>query len=335
MSKTRTIPLIVLVMAACLIFAFPTFAAEKFFVIATGGTGGTYYPLGGALAQALSSKVPNLIVTAQSGNASTANLNLIAKHQIESAFVQNNTAYQAYMGIDQFDGKPVKNVRGIASLYPEVIQILVLRKANIQRVADLKGKRVIPGDRGSGTAVDAENLCKAAGVAFKDFGVLDWLSFSGIAQRLKDGQTDAGFITAGIPTAAVMELFSSTTDIDIVHMDAPLIKKITDTWPFYAKVTIPAGTYRGQPKAVDTVAVMAQWVTDAAVPDDMIYKLTKALWEEGTHVLRGDKAPSAAAIMAEVHAKGKDVQLKTALDGMAIPLHAGAEKYYREKGLLK
>ncbi|MBN1828701.1 MAG: TAXI family TRAP transporter solute-binding subunit [Deltaproteobacteria bacterium] len=332
--RKRTVLLITVVVAVSLIFAAPSFAAKKFFAIATGGTGGTYYPLGGALAQALSSKIPDLIVTAQSGNASTANLNLIAQHQIESAFVQNNTAYQAYTGVDQFAGKPVKNVRGIASLYPEVIQILILKSSGIKSVAGLKGKRVIPGDRGSGTAVDAENICKSAGLTFNDFGALDWLSFSGISQRMKDGQADAGFITAGIPTAAVMEL-SSTTDIDIINMDDGLIKKITDAWPFYAKVTIPAGTYRGQDKNVNTVAVMAQWVTDSAIPDDVVYELTKALWEEGTHVLRGDKAPSAAAIMGQVHAKGKDVQLKSALDGMAIPLHAGAAKYYKEKGLIK
>ena len=334
MMKKKTVVLLVAVIAASLVVAAPSFAAKKFFAIATGGTGGTYYPLGGALAQALSSKIPNLIVTAQSANASTANLNLIAKHDIESAFVQNNTAYQAYKGIDQFAGKPVKNVRGIATLYPEVIQIVLLKSAGVKSVANLKGKRVIPGDRGSGTAVDAENICKSAGLTFNDFGALDWLSFSGISQRMKDNQADAGFITAGIPTAAVMEL-TSTADIDFLNLDDALIKKITDTWPFYAKVTIPAGTYRGQDKAVNSVAVMAQWVTDAQIPDDIIYELTKALWEEGTHVLRGDKAPSAATIMGQVHAKGKDVQLRTALDGMAIPLHPGAARYYREKGLIK
>jgi len=339
MVKRKHAALIVALVVLSLIFVTPTFGAKKFFAIATGGTGGTYYPLGGALAQALSTKIPDLIVTAQSGNASTANLNLIAQHQIESAFVQNNTAYQAYTGTDQFEGRAVKNVRGIASLYPEVIQILTLKTSKITSVADLAGRRVIPGDRGSGTAVDAENICKSAGITFDDFGSLDWLSFAGIAQRMKDGQADAGFITAGIPTSSVMELVSQT-DISIVDIDDALIKKITDTWPFYAKVTIPVGIYRGIDQPVDTVAVMAQWVTDEAVPEDIIYELTKALWESGKHVLRkkgteADEAPSAAAIMAQVHAKGRDVTLETALDGMAIPLHPGAARYYKEKGLIK
>jgi len=334
LKKKYALLYITAVLALSMVFASPAFAAKKFFAVATGGTGGTYYPLGGALAQALSSKIPDLIVTAQSGNASTANLNLIRSHGIESAFVQNNTAYEAYTGTAQFKDNPVKNVRGIASLYPEVIQIVTLKSSGIKTVKDLKGKRVVPGDRGSGTAVDAENILKSADMTFKDFGELDWLSFSGISQRMKDGQADAGFITAGIPTSSVMEL-TSQTDIAILSIDDKLIKKITDTWPFYAKVTIPAGTYRGQDAAVNTVAVMAQWVVDADIPDDIVYQLTVALWEKGTYVLQKTEAPSAASIMGQVHAKGKDVTIETALDGMAIPLHPGAAKYYKEKGLKK
>lgn len=334
LKKKHALLYITTVLVLSMVFASPALAAKKFFAVATGGTGGTYYPLGGALAQALSSKIPDLIVTAQSGNASTANLNLIRSHGIESAFVQNNTAYEAYTGTAQFKDNPVKNVRGIASLYPEVIQIVTLKSSGIKTIKDLKGKRVVPGDRGSGTAVDAENILKSADMTFKDFGELDWLSFSGISQRMKDGQADAGFITAGIPTSSVMEL-TSQTDISILSLDDKLVKKITDTWPFYAKVTIPAGTYRGQDAAVNTVAVMAQWVVDADVPDDIVYQLTAALWEKGTYVLQKTEAPSAAAIMGQVHAKGKDVTLETALDGMAIPLHPGAAKYYKEKGLIK
>jgi TRAP transporter TAXI family solute receptor len=334
LKKKHALLYITTVLVLSMVFASPALAAKKFFAVATGGTGGTYYPLGGALAQALSSKIPDLIVTAQSGNASTANLNLIRSHGIESAFVQNNTAYEAYTGTAQFKDNPVKNVRGIASLYPEVIQIVTLKSSGIKTIKDLKGKRVVPGDRGSGTAVDAENILKSADMTFKDFGELDWLSFSGISQRMKDGQADAGFITAGIPTSSVIEL-TSQTDISILSLDDKLIKKITDTWPFYAKVTIPAGTYRGQDAAVNTVAVMAQWVVDAAIPDDIVYQLSVALWEKGTYVLQKTEAPSAAAIMGLVHAKGKDVTIETALDGMAIPLHPGAAKYYKEKGLIK
>ena len=339
LRRHKLISVVFFFAAVSLVMAPSCMAGKQFFAIATGGTGGTYYPLGGVLAQALTTKVPDIIVTAQSGNASTANLNLLRSHSIESAFVQNNTAYQAYNGMDHFKGKAVKNVRGIASLYPEVIQIITRKEAGIRQLSDLKGKTVIPGDRGSGSAVDAENILKMAGMTFNDFGTVDWLSFAGISQRMQDNQADAGFITAGIPTSSVMELVSSTP-VAILSLDDALIRKTTDAFPFYAKVTIPADSYAGQSAPVNTVAVMAQWVCDADVDEALIYALTKALWEPGFHVLRQQKgkpapAPAGCEIMAQAHSKGKDVTLDTALSGMAIPLHPGAERYYREKGMLK
>jgi TRAP transporter TAXI family solute receptor len=340
MKKKRFLLFFVTVaLALTMVFAGTSFAGKKFFAIATGGTGGTYYPLGGVLAQALSNKVPDIIVTAQSGNASVANCNLIREHQIESAFVQNNVAFAAYTGTAQFDGKPVKNLRGIASLYPETIQIVARADAGIKSVRDLKGKRLVPGDRGSGTEVDTLNVLTAFGLTYKDFAGVDWLGFSGASQRLKDRQADVTFVTAGWPTAAITEL-STTSDITLVPIEEKMIKKLVKRFPFYAKVVIPAGTYRGVDKDVPTITTTAQWVVDANVPQEVVYRLTKALWESGKFVLRkkGGKAavaPSGAAIMAKAHAKGKDVTLDTALDGMAIPLHPGAAKFYREKGLIK
>ena len=173
------------VLVVALALAGPATARKQFFAIATGGTGGTYYPLGGVLAQALSNKVGDIIVTAQSGNASVANCNLIRAHEIESAFVQNNVAFAAYSGTAQFEGKPVKNIRGIASLYPETIQIVARAGAGIKSAADLKGKRLVPGDMGSGTEVDCKNVLTGFGLTYKDFSNVDWLGFSGAAQRLR------------------------------------------------------------------------------------------------------------------------------------------------------
>jgi hypothetical protein len=311
-----------------LVFAGQVFAAKKFFAITTGGTGGTYYPLGGLLAQALTERVPDVVVTGQAGNASVANCNLIRAHQIESAFVQNNVAFSAYEGKDQFAGKPVKNLRGIASLYPETIQIVARAGSGIKSMKDIKGKKLIPGDRGSGTEVDTLNVLAAHGLTYKDFAGVDWLGFSGAAQRLQDKQADITFTTAGWPTAAITELAMST-NIVLVPIEEAMINKITKTHAFYSKVVIPKGTYKGMNSDVATITTMAQWVVDAQVPDELVYSLTKALWEKGKDGLSG------ADIMAKVHAKGKDVQLKTALSGMAIPLHPGAEKYYREKGLVQ
>ncbi len=331
---------VVLVLVAALLLVSSAAEARRFFVIATGGTGGVYYPLGGVLAQALSDKVPDVIVTAQAGNASVQNCNLIGTRQVESAFVQSNIAFNAFMGVEQFKDKPVKNLRAIASLYPETIQIVARADSGIRTIADIKGKRLIPGDRGSGTEVDTKNVLAALGLAYGDFAGTDFLGFSGAAQRLKDKQTDVTFTTAGFPTAAITEL-ATTTDIILVPLDDKTIADMVKTHPFYARVTIPAGTYKGVTRPVPAITTMALWVVDADVPEDVVYRLTNALWEKGKFALRrgagdtADVAPSGAEIMAQFHAQGKNVTLSTALDGIAIPLHAGAAKYYREKGIVK
>ncbi|HQL90142.1 MAG TPA: TAXI family TRAP transporter solute-binding subunit [Syntrophales bacterium] len=321
--KKRAFLVVSIVLALTLVLAGTSIAQQKkFFVISTGGTGGTYYPLGGILAQALSQAVPEVVVTSQAGNASVANCNLIRDKQVESAFVQSNVAYNAFNGLEQFKEKPVKNLRFIASLYPETIQIVARADSGIKTVKDIKGKRLVPGDRGSGTEVDALNVLGAYGYTYKDFSSVDWLSFSGGAQRLQDKQADVTFTTAGWPTAAITELAIST-NIVLVPIDEAKIKDLTKKFPFYARIVIPKGTYKGQEKDVATITTMAQWVVGAEVPDDVVYKLTKALWESG------------AKKMAEAHAQGKNVQPKTALAGMSIPLHPGAEKFYKEAGLIK
>ncbi len=321
--KKRTFLVVSIVLALTLVLAGTSIAQQKkFFVISTGGTGGTYYPLGGILAQALTEKVPEVVTTSQAGQASVANLNLIRDKQVESAFVQSNVAYNAYNGLEQFKDKPAKNVRFIASLYPETIQIVARADSKIRTVKDIKGKRLVPGDRGSGTEVDTLNVLAAYGYTYKDFAGVDWLSFSGGAQRLQDKQADVTFTTAGWPTAAITELAIST-NIVLVPIDEARIKDITKKFPFYSRIVIPKGTYKGQDKDVATITTMAQWVVGAEVPEDVVYKMTKALWETG------------AAKMAQAHAQGKNVTLKTALDGMAVPLHPGAEKYYKEVGVIK
>jgi hypothetical protein len=327
--KKRAFLVVSIVLALTLVLAGTSIAQQKkFFVISTGGTGGTYYPLGGILAQALSQAVPEVVVTSQAGNASVANCNLIRDKQVESAFVQSNVAYNAYKGLEQFKDKPATNLRFIASLYPETIQIVARADSGIKTLKDVKGKRLVPGDRGSGTEIDAQNVLAAYGLwdskagKYIGFAGVDWLSFSGGAQRLQDKQADVTFTTAGWPTAAITELAIST-NIVLVPIEEAKIKDLTKKYPFYAKVVIPKATYKGQDKDVATITTMAQWVVGAEVPDDVVYKLTKALWESG------------AKKMAEAHAQGKNVTPKTALAGMSIPLHPGAEKFYKEAGLLK
>jgi TRAP transporter TAXI family solute receptor len=327
MSRKKTLLIVLSVLVLTVFFIGSAFAQKKFFVISTGGTGGTYYPLGGILAQSLSERVPNLVATAQASGASVANCNLIKDRQAESAFVQSNVAYNAYFGKAQFEGKAVQNLRGVASLYPETIQVVARADSGIKSVKGIKGKRLIPGDRGSGTEVDTLNVLSVYGYTYKDFASVDWLGFSGAAQRLQDKQADVTFTTAGWPTSAIQEL-AFGTKIALIPIDEPMIKKLTKTFPFYARIVIPKDIYKTE-KDVPTITTMAQWVVDANVSEEAVYQMTKALFE-------GEAGkPSAAELMAKAHVQGKNVQLKTALSGMAIPLHPGAEKYYKEKGLIK
>ncbi|GAK56905.1 TRAP transporter solute receptor, TAXI family [Candidatus Vecturithrix granuli] len=328
---------ILVVMLAVMVVPTTTYAETKFFAIATGGTAGTYYPLGGALAQALSSKIEDLEVTAQTGNASVANCNLINDHEIESAFVQNNVAYWAYTATGVFEGKePIENLRAIASLYPEVFQLVATKSSGIKSFADLKGKRVSPGDRGSGTESDFRSMTKVLGMSYDDFGSVDYLSLGGAVERMKDGQVDFLIFTGGYPTSGIIDL---GTSVDLTYISIPDEEraKIKEALPYVIELVIPAGTYPGQEEDVKTLSVVAQWVVDADVSDDLVYEITKALWEKG-EVKKGSskgQMKTGAEIMAEVHAKGKEVTLETALAGNAIPLHAGAEKYYKEIGVVK
>lgn len=297
-------------------------AARTFLAIATGGTGGVYYPLGGMLAQLLSNSVKDLVVTAQTGNASVANIALIGKGEVETAFVQNDVAYWAYTGteLEQFKGKPVKNIRHLAALYPEHVQLVALRESGIRSVRDLKGKRVVLGAPGSGNVVDATEVLKAYGMSADDVKA-DYLGYSEGVARMKDGQADAMFVVAGFPTSAILDL-QTGKEIVIVPVEDDMVRKITSQSKFFASAIIPANTYKGQTQDAKTIAVIATWIADEKVPADLVYEMTRSLWEKRD-------------VLEKVHAKGKEIRLETALAGQAIPLHPGAERYYKEKGVLK
>jgi TRAP transporter TAXI family solute receptor len=309
-------------LAAALAAAAPA-GARTFLAIATGGTGGVYYPLGGMLAQLLSNNVKDLVVTAQTGNASLANVALIGKGEVETAFVQNDIAYWAYSGaadLEHFKDRPVKGIRHIASLYPEHVQLVATKASGIKSVRDLKGKRVVLGAPGSGNLADAVAVLKAYGMSQNDVKA-DLFGYAEGAARMKDNQTDAIFVVAGFPTSAVTDLAASV-DVALVPIEDEMLRKITGESSFFAAATVPANTYKGQTQDVKTVAVIATWVASDRLPADLVYQMTRALWEK-------------REVLEKVHAKGREIRLETALAGMAIPLHPGAEKYYREVGILK
>lgn len=304
-------------------------AGKSFFAIATGGTGGTYYPLGGALAQAISDKAKGVSATAQSGNASVSNCNLVARGDVETAFVQNNVADEAYRGAGAFEGRKLENLRVIAALYPETIQIVARKVSNIKTLPDAKGKIIAVGDKGSGTEVDTRNILSVHNLTYDDIKPL-YVDYSVAAQRLQDDQGDVLFKTAGYPTSAIIELMTGK-ECNFVSLDPAAVKQLCAKFPFYVPITIPPNTYKGQTEPVNTVAMMALWVTNAKLDTELVYQVTKALWDKGP---KKDQE-SGADILARIHDQGKNIKLETALNGVTIPLHPGAEKYYKEVGVIK
>ena len=322
MLKSKTI--LVLVLAISLVmgmFSFGMAAEKTFLALGTGGTGGTYYPLGGALAQLLSNMVPDLSVSALTSNASLSNCNFISTGEIEMGLSQANTTYWAYSatGVSK-DNQPLPTLRGIASLYPETIHIIATKASGIKTIEDLKGKKVGVGAPNSGTAADAEIILNAHGITFDDIQA-DFLSFNEVAQRLIDGQIDAGFTTAGFPTSSVINI-ATKRDIVLIPISSEKIKELTDAIPYYGATIIPGGLYKGVAEDVPALATPALWICDAKLSPTLVYKMTKALWEN-------------REILEKVHSQGKNVTLETAIDGIGIPLHPGAELYYKEVGLVK
>ena len=324
------------VIAGALVASFAVAQELKFFRIGTGGTAGTYYPIGGLIANAISNPpgsrecdkggscgVPGLVATAVASNGSVANINGITSGQMESGFTQSDVAYWAYTGTGVYEGKPkVGDLRLIANLYPETIHIVARKGAGIKSVADLRGKRVSLDEPGSGTLVDARIVLAAYGITEKDIKA-EYLKPNQAGDKIRDGGLDAYFFVGGYPTGAVSELASSGGGIDLVPVTGPEADKMRAQYGFFATDTIPANTYKGVGE-VKTIAVGAQWVTSAKLPDALIYEVTKAMWNENSRKL-----------LDAGHAKGKAIQAATATAGAGIPFHPGAEKFYKEKGLLK
>jgi uncharacterized protein len=315
--------LISALMGASLLAASAAASAQTFFRINTGGTAGTYYPIGGLIANAISQPtVPNLVATAVASNGSVANVNAIQGGGAESGFTQADVAFWAYTGTGVYEGKPkVADLRLIANLYQESFQLVVRKGANIKTIADLKGKRVSLDEPGSGTLINARAILAAYGITEKEIKVEN-LKPNAAGEKLKDNSLDAFFFVGGYPAGAIAEL-TATGGIDILPITGPEADKLIKDFNFYSADNIPADTYKGI-GAVKTLAVGAQWVTSAKQDATLVYNITKALWNDNTR-----KALDSG------HAKGKSIVSKNAIAGAGIPIHPGAEKFYKEVGLLK
>ncbi len=289
---------------------------KKFINIATGGTAGTYFPLGGAIADILNKNVKDCNASAQSTGASVANINLLQQGKVDIAFVQNDITYYAANGTEMFKGKKVSGLQGLATLYPETVQIVSLKKTGIKTVADMKGKRIAVGAAGSGTEANARQILEAYGITYNDIKV-QYLSFGEASSALKDGNVDAAFVTAGFPTAAIQDI-STQHDVVMIPVATDKADALIAKYPFYTKVVIPKDTYKDQAADVSAVAVRCMLVVTDKMDEKTAYDVTKAIFSNLDRL-------KAAHKIASVVAKDKG------MDGMSIKVAPGAEKFFKEK----
>ncbi|WP_334187329.1 TAXI family TRAP transporter solute-binding subunit [Noviherbaspirillum sp.] len=298
----------------------PVQAQQKFVNVLTGGTSGVYYPMGVALTQIYGKAMPEAKISAQATKASAENLNLLQAGRGEIGFTLADSLSDAWKGNEEAGFKtPLKKLRGVAGIYPNYIQIVASADSGIKTLADLKGKRLAVGAPKSGTELNARAILKGAGMTYKDLGKVEYLPFGESVELMKNRQLDATLISAGLGVAAVRDL-STSVKIVMVPVPADVIAKVGD--PAYQAATVPAKTYEGQDTEVQTAAVQNFLVTHEGVPADVVYAMTKSMWENL------DKLVAA-------HAAGKAITKDNALKGSPVPLHPGAEKYYREIGLVK
>ena len=314
--------------------AAPAAASElSLFRIGTGGIGGTYYPIAGLVAQAISNPagtcehgggcgVPGLVAVAQSSSGSVANVNDIVTGRIESGFVQSDVAFWAYSGVNAFAGEGRQtSLRAIANLYPESFHLVVRRDSGIADVADLAGKRVALDQAGSGTLVGARLVLEAFGLTESALEVA-YLKSDDAMERLVAGKLDAFFLIAGYP-AKVVQWAAEQTEIALVPITGEPTAALVQLNPFLRSDSIPAGVYPGVGE-VSTLTVAAQWITREDISAATIYGILNALW-------RSD----ARSLLDRGHVKGRSIRLETALDGIGIPLHDGALQFYRDAGLIR
>jgi TRAP transporter TAXI family solute receptor len=304
---------------AILLLASPLVAAQERYTIATGGTGGVYYPYGGALASMLSNEVPDAQFNAEVTSASVDNMYLIDQGDADLAFVLSDTAYDAAQGNAPFE-EPV-NANSLVTLYDNYTQIVANADSGIATVADLVGKRVSVGSAGSGTEVIALRILEAAGIDPDADITREQLSASESAAAIKDGKIDAFFWSGGLPTAAVTDL-GATPNMEITIVpSADLLDAVRASYgEFYHSGTIPAGTYPGQDEDVEVITVPNVLVVHADMDEELAYNITKAMFDN-------------QADLALAHPEAGNLSLETALTSTALPYHPGALRYFAEQGI--
>lgn len=291
---------------------------QKFLTIATGGSSGPYYTLGGAMAKIYKDKL-GYNASVQSTGASVENINLIKTKKADVAFVMSDVTTFAYAGQENFkEGGAIKDLRALAGLYLNYVQIVTLKDRNIKSVADLKGKRVGVGAPNSGVEVNARMVLAGHGITYDDIKA-DFLSYAEAIEQLKNNTIDAAFVTSGLPNSAVIDL-GTTKDVEIVPIQKADVDKMAQQYPFFVSAEIPAGVYNNE-QPVQTAAIRNMLLVRSDLSEEQVYKLTKTFFEE-------------METLRSAHSAAKEVDVKEAGKNLVVPLHPGAEKYYKEVGAL-
>lgn len=310
---------LLLALAACSSDEASQGADEDLFVtIATGGTSGVYYPIGGAISNILTNEI-GWDTSVQSTGASVENINLLLNDNAELAITMGDAVLQAYEGFGAFeDNDPQKDLRGVAALYPNIVQVVTTADSGIQTFEDLRGKRVGVGAPNSGVELNARLMFEAHGMTYDDIQE-DYLSYSEAIDQIRNGMVDAAFVTSGIPNATVIDL-STTHDVVIVPIEGEAMAYLEEHYPFFTAGKIPAGSYDND-QDINTATITNLLLVNHRLSEDVVYEMTKAFFEN----------------IDQIHAShnaAKDISIETATEGMVVPFHPGAEKYLREQGIL-
>jgi TRAP transporter TAXI family solute receptor len=298
----------------------PAAAQQQFINVLTGGQAGVYYPLGVALSQIFAKEIPNVRSTAQVTRASVENLNLLQQGRGELAFTLADALSDAWKGNTEAGfSQKLDKLRAVSATYNNYIQIVANADSGIRTLSDLKGKRVSVGAARSGTELNARDILRAAGMSYSDLAKVEYLPFAESVELMKNRQLDATLQSAGLGVASIRDL-ATAIRITVVAVPADVVAKVGD--PAYQASVIPANTYTGQTADVPTAAVPNFLVTHSGVSADLVYQMTKAMY-------------SNLETLYAAHNAARVIKRENALKGMGIPLHPGAERYYKEVGLLK
>lgn len=284
--------------------------------IATGGTGGTYYPLGGGLAELIGSYIDGYSAVAEVTGASVENMGLIHRQDSDLAIALADTVYQAYNGTDRFDGNPL-DVMALASLYPNAVQIVALEDSGIRSLSDLRGKRVSVGAPGSGTELNAKALLEANGMSFDDFDRSS-LNFNESADALRDGDIDVGIWSVGPPTSSIVSL-ATTRDITLISLTEEEVQKAMQAEPVFAPYQLRDDLYEGVDQVTSSIGIPNVLAVNSAMSEELAYQITRLLFER-------------VEDLRDIHPAAQDTTVEFSLESTPVPLHPGAIRYYEEIG---